>query len=548
MSILSSFYAEGKHDFVHDIYNFFNDFVPASLLRRCGITKPADLIYPDANYTQLSFGRETIFPGMEGVAGNNALGKNEQPKLIGVPTQGNGTVSIITMDDVKKNPALWYDASSILVDKVVLGFTDSTFNEIYQHGNENPYGPKVSYGKDTWYRFDRMHANWEGVLLHTGKNAVDFIQQNTETHGSHGFLCIDDSLLRRTFGIHGGRSNSRATEFLATQFDHNLRKSFPGFRMLTAFWTNGESGIPLCQSLLSSRTEKCMLGPFEHVDGRTWEGKRRERALTKGTEVMIDMTKDIMKAGVQFDYVLADTWFSCPAQLTGIKSLGKDMIAMARKRGNVKYGWLKKDLGGKEVTEADLEWHSAAEIYSLSKKRRGTSRYLLCVDTWVKDGDGLCPVRLVFNRNRSNRKEWVVMVTTDMALAPENVISYYCYRWAIERYFRIEKGYLRLSDCHSTSYDALTCRMVISALRYMVLVIARFNSSDNRTIEQIFQQTKREVAIFFTDGVMAQVFNVIFECIKAHFSPSKEQMAEFIMDLFDKLPTHFQTILGIVTA
>ena len=47
---------------------------------------------------------------------------------------------------------------------------------------------------------------------------------------------------------------------------------------------------------------------------------------------------------------------------------------------------------------------------------------------------------------------------------------------------------------------------------------------------------------------MAQVFNVIFECIKAHFSPSKEQMAEFIMDLFDKLPTHFQTILGIVTA
>ena len=547
MSILSSFYAEGKHDFVHDIYDFFNTFVPTSLLRKCGITKPADLIHPDANYTQLSFGGETIFPGLGDAAGTNALDGTEQPKLVGVPTQGNGTVRVITMDDVKKNPALWYDASSILVDKVTIGFTDSTFNELCQHRKEDPYGPKISYGKDTWYRFDRMHANWEGLQLQVGKNAVEFIQNNTETHGSHGFVCFDDSLFRRTFGIHGGRSNSRATEYLASQFDHNLRKMFPGFRMMTAYWTNGESGIPLCQSLLSSRKEDCRLGPFEHVDGRTWEGKRRERALTKGTEVMVDMTKDIMKAGVQFDYVLADTWFSCPAQLTDIKALGKDMIAMAKKRGNVKYGWLTKDLGGKEPTEADLKWGSAAELYSVSKKRRGSSRYLLCVDAWVKDGDKLCPVKLVYNRNRSNRKEWVVMVTTDMTLSPEDVISYYCYRWSIERYFRIEKGYLGLSECHSTSYDALTCRMVVSALRYMIMVITRFNSSDCRTIEQIFQQAKRDVAVFFTDGVMAQVFDAIFKCIKAHFSPTKEQMQEFIMDLLDKLPTHFRTFFKVAT-
>ena len=87
-----------------------------------------------------------------------------------------------------------------------------------------------------------------------------------------------------------------------------------------------------------------------------------------------------------------------------------------------------------------------------------------------------------------------MLVTTDMTLSPEEVIRTYALRWSIEVYFKICKSYLGLNDCHSTSYDALTCRMVITAIRHMFLVVQRFRNNDKRSIEQIFAQAKREVA------------------------------------------------------
>ena len=69
-----------------------------------------------------------------------------------------------------------------------------------------------------------------------------------------------------------------------------------------------------------------MVGKDEHADRRTLRGKRRAMAKEKGTVVVQSMVQEAQKAGIPFDYVLFDTWFSNPAQLVALKDIGADVI------------------------------------------------------------------------------------------------------------------------------------------------------------------------------------------------------------------------------
>ena len=71
------------------------------------------------------------------------------------------------------------------------------------------------------------------------------------------------------------------------------------------------------------------------------------------------------------------------------------------------------------------------------------------------------------------------------------ILETYMLRWQIEIYFKLTKSYLKLrTECHSTSYDALTSHMVVVAIRYMILAVERFRNSDRRSLEDLFRSFK----------------------------------------------------------
>ena len=126
-------------------------------------------------------------------------------------------------------------------------------------------------------------------------------------------------------------------------------------------------------------------------------------------------------------------------------------------------------------------------IYKGHRKQRGRSKYLLSVEAAVCKGDEYLPVRLVFVRNRNNRKEWLVLVTTDLSLTEEEVIRIYGKRWGIEVFFKACKSYLRLEkDCRALSYDAMTAYVSVVFARYMFLVVEQRESKDDRSIGELF--------------------------------------------------------------
>ena len=70
-----------------------------------------------------------------------------------------------------------------------------------------------------------------------------------------------------------------------------------------------------------------------------------------------------------------------------------------------------------DIMEYEGERLNIKQIYRRNRKKRGRSKYLLSVEiTLEKDGE-ILPARIVCVRNKSNRKDWLALISTDMELS-----------------------------------------------------------------------------------------------------------------------------------
>lgn len=265
------------------------------------------------------------------------------------------------------------------------------------------------FSKNTLYRFlNSVKTNWQRfTVLLSSKIIHDFMKPLTDEKRKDVFI-IDDSLF--------DRSRSKKTELLANVFDHCSMKYKKGYRMLTLGWSDGNSFVPVNYCLLSAAEDKNLLCRAKKFDGRSIAGKRRRQSRRKATDVMLELIASAQAAGLSARYVLFDSWFSSPKTLITLKKECRmDTIAMIKKN---KTNYLYEGQG-----------LNIKQIYSKNRKRRGRSKYLLSVDvTLKKDGETL-PARIVCVRNKSNRKDWLALISTDTNLSEEEVIRVYGKRW-----------------------------------------------------------------------------------------------------------------------
>ena len=172
-------------------------------------------------------------------------------------------------------------------------------------------------------------------------------------------------------------------------------------------------------------------------------------------------------------------------------------------------------------------------IYKEHRKRRGRSRYLLSVDAVAtKQGELLVPVRLVFVRNRNNRKDYLVLVTTDLSLSEEEVIQLYGKRWGIEVFFKTCKSYLRLGkDCRSISYDAMTAHVAIVCTRYMLLAVEERENTDGRSIGELFYLGLDELPDLKYMEALHLVMQEFAKWLRAEY-PSEILLVESLLERF----------------
>ena len=107
--------------------------------------------------------------------------------------------------------------------------------------------------------------------------------------------------------------------------------------------------IPVNSCLLAFAKTTNIIGPVKDFDNRTLAGKRRKLAQTKAPEAMMALLDTALSVGLNADYVLFDSWFSNPVQITAIHSKGMDVIAMIKKSSRIKYSYGGKQLSIKEI-------------------------------------------------------------------------------------------------------------------------------------------------------------------------------------------------------
>ena len=99
----------------------------------------------------------------------------------------------------------------------------------------------------------------------------------------------------------------------------------------------------------------------------------------------------------------------------------------------------------------------------------------------------LSHAKIVCVRNKSKKKDWLAILSTDTSLSEEEIIRIYGKRWDIEVFFKSCKSYLRLvKECRSTSYDALNAHTAIVFTRYMMLSVAQRRNTDDKTLCELF--------------------------------------------------------------
>lgn len=382
------------------------------------------------------------------------------------------------------------------------------------------------FSKDTVYRFlNSSSINWmKFTSLLSAKIANSTITKLTDKERVN-VLIIDDTMFER--------ASSKKVELLCKVYDHAKKTYKYGFRLLTLGWSDGNTFLPVNSCLLSSSNSKTRINEAKDLDKRSIGFKRRKLSQTKATSVMLDLIDSAKKAKIQASYVLFDTWFCSPSSLIAIKNKGLDVIAMAKKTSKMHY--LYKG-----------EMMPLTEIYKKNKKRRGRSKYLLSVEVEVVKNGISIPARIVYVRNKHKRKDYLALITTDISITEEEVIRIYGKRWDIEVFFKVCKSYLKLSkECRSLSFDAMNAHIAIVFTRYMMLSIENRQSTDTRTLGEIFYLVSDELPDITWIEAFYMIIQILMETISDKLSLTFEQLDKLMDSFLLALPKQFKGSLGL---
>jgi hypothetical protein len=391
------------------------------------------------------------------------------------------------------------------------------------------YPEKISFGKDTVYRFlNKASTNWHSFIKTLSCCAILQIDRLTDERRLTA-LIIDDSPYYR--------NRSKKVEMLSRCYDHVQHKFYKGLSLLTLGWSDGQSFVPVDFRLVGASDDKNLLqGSFMKEDKRTLATKRRIDARKQKPALVLEMLQSLKDTVAQAKYVLFDSWFASPSSILGIKGLGYDVVTRLKNHENHLYLY-------------QNEKKSISQIYRASKKRRGRARYLLDVQVQVlhKNFSNTITARVIYVRDRANRKKWIALLSTEISLNAEEIIALYGKRWDIETFFKVIKSHLHLEiEFQTRSFDAMTAHTAIVMTRYIMLSIEERENKDDRTIGELFYLTCKELE----DISFSYAFELLLESFKNYLFDylhlSKERIASAVSFFIAQLPAFLKFRLAVL--
>jgi len=375
-------------------------------------------------------------------------------------------------------------------------YTDSTLAKV------------VPCKKDVFYRFmENGSLDWRMILYRINRQLLGKILMRDDSAKSKEPVCliIDDTDLPKT---------GAKIEKMGRIFSHVTHSSLLGFKALFLCRTDGKTQTVLDFSLHGEEgrrpdkpygmTKNQIEKQYSKVREQTDAVHNRIGEYTQSKiQKAIEMVKHAISQGIRFDYLLADSWFTCTEIVKFIKSrhscchyLG--MVKMAK----TKYLFEKKLLSAKELIKL-----------LASRKAVRYSRSLHCYYAVADVELAGIRVRLFFCR-RTKNADWNALLTTNYKLDFIEAYHIYSMRWSVEVFFKESKGLLGLGKSQSRDFAAQIASISVTVLQYNILsTVKRFEAY--QTIGGLFNEaTDGVIQLSVTEriwGVLQELVRIIAE-------------------------------------
>ena len=368
-----------------------------------------------------------------------------------------------------------YSATEILVLLLMLPLMAlKNVHQLYK----SAYAEKVDIQKDALYRMKNNGRHpWRSLLYAVAKRFKELAGAGGEPTGKVTAFVLDDTIDQRV---------GYKIENVSRVFDHVLRKTVYGFKILVLAFYDGVSSIPLDFSIHSEKKlerSKAKAQFKKEVDPRSSGGKRRKEVRASKIDQAIAMIKRAVKHGFRADYVLCDSWFSSKDFIKTIRGIaGGAMHVIAGIRNDKRQYAYGGQLFNANAIIAKLKAEGAVR-----RCREFNIRYYEAVVEYADIGT----VKLFICRY-PHQKKWRVFVSTDSSLSLMGMMKIYGIRWTIEVLFRETKQYLQLGGCQSRDFDAQIAHTTITFILYTFLAYLKRMSS-YETLGELFRSIKQDI-------------------------------------------------------
>ena len=377
----------------------------------------------------------------------------------------------------------------------------------------------TAYSKNTYYHFlNRTRFNWARFISLLSARVIAYFDTLTRPERIKCFV-VDDSVIPR--------QRSQKVELLSYVYDHVIGRTVKGFNLLALGWTDGYSFIPVGFNMMASaKAENRIMGINENIDRRSNGYKARRHAVQQKPDAALGLIRSALAAGINARYVLMDTWFTNEPFIKNILAEGLDVIGM-----------LKDNRQYYVYRGHRYQLKSLGTLVSFQKP--GNILYSVIVRTGKED----IPVKLIFVRNRNNRSQYIVLLSTDCSASDEEIVRTYGNRWSIELFFRAGKSLLELgTEFQGLSYDMTVSSTAIACTRYILLEWLRRKKNDSKTICELFYVCCDDIQDMELRTALKQLLELLAKGIKNHAITITKEVKSQLINWYVSQPAFIQAL------
>lgn len=331
-----------------------------------------------------------------------------------------------------------------------------------------------AYGKDTYYRFvQSLKYNWRKLLLLSSTALIEKVQP-LHKYGEQRLLIIDDTVESKR-----GKQIEGSCKSLWSNKDHKL---INGLNIVSLNYSDSHSTFQLDFAIKMNEVKRKELTEFTNpLHHRSNAYKRREETLKGKNTLALDMLDRALTQGVQADYVLVDSWYAKPNFIGEVSALGMPVIARIANNERI---W---NFKGKHKTLNSM-YNALSQVRHSNHGHYGKIRYTYFAT--VVQHKELGRVKLVFLHTG---KALLVLISTDLALSAEDIITTYRKRWNIEQGYKDLREHFGLGKEENRLYEALIANITLSMFAYNITSYINRIRNEPQTLGELFRELECEL-------------------------------------------------------